>query len=188
MELDETFELLATCQDGDVLLEKIEEYQPNIVLIDISMPGASIETVISKVDKSCPDVQLIALTMHLEAFLAKKLLNLGLSGYVSKDAAFEELITAVRHVFMGEVFISPVMIDILFEYDKQQSGKPELTKREVEVLQNAGLGQSNKEIARTMNISERTVRFHLSNSCIKLKANGRANAVALALQSFIIHY
>ena len=188
LQTEDQFKLLATCLNGDDLLAKVLEHKPNIALVDISMPGANTEKIITTLKSLEPKIPVIVLTMHLEAFLAKKLLSLGLSGYISKDTAFEELITAIIKVSSGGLFISPNILKILFEYDKNNTHRNEasLTARELEVLKDVSLGYSNKEIARLLNITERTVRFHLSNCYVKLGAHGRAHAATLATQQLLI--
>jgi len=188
LSLQDSYNLCGFANNGDELLALIHDFKPDIALVDLSMPGASTEEIIKTTEINSPGTQLIALTMHLEAYKAKKLLELGLSGYVLKESAFEELATAIDKVHSGDHFLSPAMVKSLREYDKQYQEEKELTNREKEVLENAASGQSNKEIARTMDISERTVRFHVSNCCLKLNANGRANAVAIALKHAFITY
>lgn len=178
----DTYKLLATASCGDELIQLINKYTPSIALVDLSMPGAKTEDIIKSAEVNSPDTELIALTMHLEAHLANALLTLGLSGYVLKESAFEELIDAIDCVHRGEQFLSPSMIDALKQLDPADANISSLTSREQQVLVCASQGLSNKETARQLDISERTVRFHISNCCIKLNANGRANAVALALK------
>ena len=186
--LSDNYELCACATDGDSLLALIDEHKPDVALIDLSMPGASTADIIEAVDKHNPSTHLIALTMHMEAHIAKRLLSLGLSGYILKESAFEELTIAIDKVMEGDIFLSNDMVKLLTEYDEKYQEDGELTGREKEVLQHAATGQSNKEIARTMNITERTVRFHLSNCCLKLNANGRSNAIAIALKESFIRY
>lgn len=176
-----TFQLLGTGSNGDELIELIKQFSPAIALVDLSMPGAKTEEILQFAERHSPATQLIALTMHLEAHLAKTLLGLGLSGYVLKESAFEELSDAIENVQQGEQFLSPGMIEALSIFESTD-GNATLTTREVEVLACAAQGLSNKETGRQLDISERTVRFHISNSCLKLNAHGRANAVAEALK------
>jgi len=182
------FNLADVCEDGDALLSLIAQHRPDVALIDLSMPGANTDMIVEKVEADFPDTQLIALTMHLDPEMALELLSLGLSGYVLKDEAVDEVSNAINAVMKGEQFISPALAKAI--NDNQQ--KPEtknnfLTAREAQVLENAAKGQSNKEIARSLDISERTVRFHVSNCCVKLDAQGRSNAVAKAMHMDLIH-
>ncbi len=171
--------LIACCGDGDSLLDIIINKTPDIALVDLSMPGATTEDIVNTVEKKNLDTQLIALTMHKEPELAQELLELGLAGYVLKEEAFDELSNAIQAVLQGEQFISPNLLKAI-KNSKQQ--KDLLSRREIEVLQYAAEGVSNKKIAQLIGISERTVRFHVSNCCLKLDAHGRSHAIAKAVQ------
>ncbi len=171
--------LIACCGDGDSLLDIIINKTPDIALVDLSMPGATTEDIVNTVEKKNLNTQLIALTMHKEPELAQELLELGLAGYVLKEEAFDELSNAIQAVLQGEQFISPNLLKAI-KNSKQQ--KDLLSSREIEVLQYAAEGMSNKKIAQLIGISERTVRFHVSNCCLKLDAHGRSHAIAKAVQ------
>lgn len=182
------FNLIKVCEDGDTLLSLISKHKPDIALIDISMPGASTETIVKIVESDYPDTHLIALTMHLEPQLAEKLFELGLCGYVLKEEAFDELGKAINALQAGEQYISPKLMRAIADSHKKNTNKALLTIRETDVLGFAAKGQSNKEIARSLDISERTVRFHISNCCVKLEAHGRSNAIARALKMELINF
>jgi len=171
--------LIASCGDGDSLLDIIINKTPDIALVDLSMPGATTEDIVNTVEEKNLNTQLIALTMHKEPELAQELLELGLAGYVLKEEAFDELSNAIQAVLQGEQFISPNLLKAI-KNSKQQ--KDLLSSREIEVLQFAAEGMSNKKIAQLIGISERTVRFHVSNCCLKLDAHGRSHAIAKAVQ------
>lgn len=179
---DPTCVLLQRCSDGNELQVAVATHKPDIVLLDLSMPGPSSEELITWFNKNFPSVQIIALTMYSNNQYAQELLALGLSAYVLKDSAFDDLHLAINEVRGGGQFVSPG----LFEFLQPGAADSSLTKRELEVLSCAAHGQGNKEIARDLDISERTARFHLSNCCIKLKAQGRSHAVAKAVQMAII--
>lgn len=181
------FNLVAVCENGDDLLTLIDQHHPDVALIDISMPGANTEMIVEKVEADFPDTYLIALTMHLDPEMAEELLSLGLSGYVLKEEAFDEVSNAINAVITGDQFISPVLAKAInINQQKSETRKDFLTARELEVLKSAANGESNKAIARALDISERTVRFHVSNCCVKLEAHGRSNAVAKAMQMGLI--
>lgn len=174
--------LLETCSDGEQLLTLISKHNPDIALVDISMPGPGIENIVESVSSLSVNTKLIALTMHLEAGRASRLFALGLSGYVLKDDAFEQLELAIQAVASGDEYISPRMVNEMNVAD----GVTSLTARELEVLQYLSEGLINKIIAQQMGVSERTVRFHISNCCLKLHANRRSGVVAKALQMKLI--
>ncbi|EPJ47719.1 MAG: hypothetical protein OFPII_11310 [Osedax symbiont Rs1] len=174
----EDFCLIGKCEHRDQLPQLIALHQPDIVLMDISMPGAAIESVLKAAEKEHSELKFLALTMHSEPTLVTQLLHLGMSGYILKEDAFDELEPAIRKVVAGEQYISCSLLEVM---QQSHSGSQTLTHRETEILCYVGRGYSNKNVAKFLEISERTVRFHLSNCCIKLKANGRTNAVAKAL-------
>ena len=178
-------ELVAIGYDGHQLLAIIDEYQPDIALIDLSMKGPNTQEIIAYVVKHHPTTKLIALTMYHDPHEAKKLMNAGLAGYVLKESAFEDVTQAVTQVIQGKHFISAPLAQEI-EQLPFDDNHLFLTEREKHILTNAAHGSSNKEIANSFGISERTVRFHLANCCEKLNANGRSNAVAIALHRHLI--
>jgi DNA-binding NarL/FixJ family response regulator len=175
--------MLETCSEGEQLLTLISKHHPDIALVDISMPGPGIENIVESVSALDVKTKLIALTMHLEAGRASRLFALGLSGYVLKDDAFEQLELAILAVASGDEYISPRMVS---EMKGAEDENVSLTARELEVLQYLAEGLINKTIAEEMGVSERTVRFHISNCCLKLRANRRSGVVAKALQMNLI--
>ena len=175
--------LLETCGEGEQLLALVAKHHPDIALVDISMPGPGIENIVESVSALAVNTKLIALTMHLEAGRASRLFALGLSGYVLKDDAFEQLELAIKAVASGDEYISPRMVS---EINGSGDGDVSLTVRELEVLQYLSKGLINKIIAQHMGVSERTVRFHISNCCLKLDANRRSGVVVKALQMNLI--
>lgn len=185
-QLMEEFELIEIAEDGDRFLEIITQYSPDIALLDLSMPGANTKEILNTLAMLESSTKVIALTMHQEAQLAQNYFDLGLSAYVLKEAAFDELREAVETVMQGGVYISPSMSEAIQFLSMQKKSQVLLTNREADVLSCAAKGQTNKEIARTLEITERTVRFHISNCCLKLEAQGRSHAVAKALQASMI--
>lgn len=176
--------LLKTCNNGDDLLQLAQQYTPDIVLLDLSMPGADTETIIHTLETRLPQTKLIALTMCFDYTTAQNLLALGLSGYVLKDAAFHELETAIHQVYAGDEFVSTSLIHAI--RDASDTVDTLLTSKEKAILTDVAQGHKNHAIAEKHFITERTVRFHLANCCIKLDANGRTHAVAKALSLNLI--
>ncbi len=175
--------LFEICSDGEELLALILKHQPDIALVDISMPGPGIENIVERISGLDINTRLIALTMHLEAGRASRLFALGLSGYVLKDDAFEQLTMAIQAVASGDEYISPRIVSAM---NSASDRDVSLTAREMEVIKYLSDGMTNKTIAQHMGISERTVRFHISNCCLKLDANRRSGVVAKALQMNLI--
>lgn len=183
----DNIDLMDVAENGDHLLSLIKIHRPDIALIDLSMPGASTEIIIQTVIDFHPDTQLLALTMHMEPQIALNLFALGLSGYVLKEYAYDELEDAINTIRAGEQYISPFLLNEINQYrNKYQDTKSILTKKEIMVLVQVAQGQSNKEIARKLKITERTVRFHLSNCFLKLEVNNRSSAVTAAIKLKLI--
>jgi len=179
---DQSLNFVASCNDGDALQSLVNQHGADVVLLDLSMPGPSTEQLIDWFGENFPDIQLIALTMFSNGRYAQELLQLGLSAYVLKDCAFDDLHLAIEEVMAGGQFLSAELMAAMRAGNEESS----LTNRELEVLHGAANGLGNKEIARELNITERTARFHLSNCCVKLDANGRSHAVAKAVQLSMI--
>ncbi|MBL4759539.1 MAG: response regulator transcription factor [Mariprofundaceae bacterium] len=178
-----SIQMIDVCNDGDQLLALISEYNPDVALVDISMPGPGIESIVESVEALSVKTKIVALTMHLESDRAIRLLELGLSGYVVKDAAFEQLELAILSVADGDEYISPIILEAIREVGNTfDESTPMLTARELEVVQFLPEGFTNKMIARKLGISERTVRFHIANCCLKLNASRRSHVVAKAIQ------
>lgn len=184
----ESVKLLGTAIDGDQTLNMIETYQPDIALIDLSMPGATTEQIIAFVEKNMLTTQLIALTMLKDGHKAEQLLALGLWSYVLKDMAFEDLLNSIRQVRFGKKFISPALLEEMSK-DSQSliAEKPYLTERETEVLMCVAQGDSNKQIAYKLGISQRTVCFHMTNCFIKIDAINRTDAIIKAVNYGLIN-
>lgn len=176
-------EIVGCAATGEDLLTLIVAQTPDIALVDISMPGPPGEVLATQITKMTAPPKLIAVTMHKEVGLAQSLLSRGFSGFVIKDAAFEELLLAIDTVAYGESYISPAL-----NRDGAETGsRPvELTRRESEVLRAAAQGLPNKGIALDLSISESTVKFHLENILRKLCARNRTEAIAIARRDRMI--
>lgn len=175
--------VVATTDNGDDLLHLIDEHAPDVALVDVSMPGPGIRAIAKSIGESTVPTKLIALTMHLEPAMAATLIDQGFSGYVIKDAAFDELLVAIRHAVEGRTFISAAML----EMEKAGSGNAAgLTPRELECLKSAAEGMSNRLIAKRLHVSVRTVKYHFENILRKLDASRRGEAVAIGRRRNII--
>ncbi len=173
-------DLLGSATNGDETFNLINRCQPDIALIDLSMSGASIDQIICMIERQSYSTRLIALTMLKDGYKAQKLLSLGLSGYVLKDNAFEDLLIAIEKVSAGENFMSPLLLEEM-QIKETSVTLPYLTGREVEVLICAVDGDSNKQIAYKLGITQRTVCFHMRNCFTKLEATNRTQAIVKAL-------
>lgn len=181
-------ELLGSATNGKETLQLIAQYQPDIAIIDLSMVGATAEQIIQCVEQNSFSTQLIALTMLKDIHRAQQLLAFGLSGYVLKDMAFEDLLNSIEQVRAGKKFLSPALIaQIPNGGTLEKSEIPHLTQREFEVLMCVAKGESNKVIAYQLHISQRTVCFHMTNCFIKLDATNRTEAIIKAVNYGLIN-
>ncbi|MEM6933073.1 MAG: response regulator transcription factor, partial [Pseudomonadota bacterium] len=157
----------------------IADQTPDVAIVDISMPGPGPAGIVDAMETSGTQCRAVALTMHFEPSYARQLLANGMSGYVVKEAAFDELVTAIRTVAEGDQYLCRVLVDLVPD-------EAPLTEREQECLAGAAGGMTAKMIARELGITERTVRFHISNICRKLGVQRRTEAVAEALRMGLI--
>lgn len=157
-------EVVAEAGDGQEALHLITQLQPNIVLMDISMPKLNGLEVTRRMVKQFPEVRIIMLSMHMNEEYVLQALNAGAAGYLLKDSSIAELELAIRSVFDGETYLSPPVSRHIADYVRrvgsQTSMLERLTPRQREILQLIAEGQTVKEIAGRLNISAKTVETH----------------------------
>ncbi|MEM7300663.1 MAG: response regulator transcription factor [Pseudomonadota bacterium] len=175
----EGMEIVADIDNGNDLLSTIATHSADVALVDVSMPGPGIVVLCDQVEQSELQCALVALTMHYEPSFALSLIETGLNGYVVKDDAFEELLSAVDAVRRGDTYVSKALLEA-------GGSQSELTAREFACLSAAAAGDTNKMIARALSISGRTVQFHIINACRKLGAQRRSQAIAIARERGLI--
>lgn len=183
------FEVVGEAQDGDEAFKKARELMPDIVLMDIYMPGCDGLTATRRIKKTLPSVNVIILTISEEDKKLFEAIKCGAHGYLLKKIEPKELFEMLRGVSLGEAPISrATAAKILNEYAKQiQRGPQEipeekLSPREQEVLELISKGLTNKEIGNKLGISENTVKNHLKNILDKLHLENRVQAATFALQ------
>ncbi len=180
-------ELVGEAEDGYEVLRMAEELRPNLVLMDISMPGQSGMEAMQKLKKELPETHIILLTVHEDEGLLRKAIQTGASGYVIKRAAESELIHAIRAVLRGDIYIHPAMTRALLKDIVPLAREPHivkdiLTQREIEVLKMITRGYTNNQIAAELSISTRTVEGHRANLMSKLDLHSRVELVEYAEQ------
>jgi DNA-binding NarL/FixJ family response regulator len=174
--------------DGHAAYRSIVELCPNVAVMDLSMPGLSGAQTTEKLRRSCPDVKVVALTVHEADSYLRGLLEAGAVGYILKRSAAEELIHAIRTVAAGGVYLDSSLAGKLVSayIDYRSIAEPahpgELSEREAGVVRLIALGHSNKVIAATLSISIKTVETHKARSLEKLGLHSRADLVQYALQ------
>jgi len=186
-------EVVGEAANGDDTIALVEDLAPDVVLLDVMMPGMSGIDAARVIKTVSPRTRVVILTVHTNEEFLFDAIKAGAMGYLLKDASSEELLRAIRVVFQGEGLLAPTMAAKIFkEFARTASVQglasvlAPLTQREVEILQHVTGGQANKEIAHRLGISERTVKNHLSNIMEKLHVNSRTQAAVYALRAGLV--
>jgi DNA-binding NarL/FixJ family response regulator len=176
-------EVVGEAADGVAALERAGATNPDVVILDISMPRTNGMIAAKTLKQRQPDVRIIALTRHEDQRYVEELLRAGASGYVLKQSAPADLLKAVRAVAAGGIYLDPSMTarvaDGLLGAPRQPLAEAgaKLTDRETEVLRLVAIGYSNVEIAAQLNISVKTVEVHKANAMRKLGLSGRVDVI-----------
>ena len=191
LELDENIKVVAEASDGAEAIEKLKEYNVDVLLLDINMPNMNGLDTLMNIKKNNIDVKVLILTIHNEVDYLIKAVEIGCDGYVLKDSDSNLLRKAIYTVYEGEKFIQPSLTPILnaglaskVEIDDKLN---ELTRREIEVLKLIAEGLFNKEIASKLDISERTVKNHVSNIFKKIDVSDRTQAAVFAIKNNLVN-
>jgi NarL family two-component system response regulator YdfI len=188
LETEEGFDLVGEAADGAEALRLSAQHHPDVVLMDLRMPGMDGLTAIERLRHEMPEIAVVILTTFNEDDLMLRGLRLGAKGYLLKDTSREALFNAIWAAARGETLLAPdILMRLLNQVEKpSQVSKPEediiLTEREREVLAAVARGDRSKEIAFRLGISERTVKAHLASIYGKLGVDSRAAAIAAAAQ------
>lgn len=188
----EDITVIAEAADGREVLERLKEVQPEIILMDITMGDTNGIDTTKLVKAAYPNIKILALSMHSESGYIIKMLEVGASGYLLKDAGKEEMETAIRIIAKGKTYYSQQVSSIIVQHltnpnkPKVAKGGVPLTKREVEVLRLIADEYSNPEIAKELFISIRTVDTHRRNLLEKLQAKNTAGLVRYAIKHGIV--
>ena len=191
---DAGFEVVAEAGGAEAAVTAAEEHQPDLVLLDILMPGVSGLEVVEKISAVAPTASVVLLTASESEEDLLVGVKAGARGYVTKDAPFEDLVGALKAVDSGGAAVSPNMAGKLLDVTRQllrhqellQSRKPVLTGREIEVLSLVSQGQTSRQIGTALFISENTVKNHIRNILDKLGLHSRSEAVLYAVREDLI--
>jgi two-component system, NarL family, response regulator YdfI len=187
--LGEGFVLVGEAADGVASIRAVAETQPDVVLMDLRMPGMDGLEAIKQIHSEWPQVAIVILTTYNEDEWLIQGLRAGASGYLLKDASSETLFHAIRSAARGETLLQPDVLARLLSHTSPQpprsgkefAGRIEFTEREREVLAAVARGERSKEIAMHLGISLRTVGAHLTSIYTKLGVDSRTSAVATAI-------
>jgi len=189
LEREEDLEVVAEAGDGEEAVRLAKSQRPDVAIVDIAMPKLSGIEATKQIKALCPATAVLILTAYDDDQYIYALLEAGAAGYLLKNVRRRDLIEAVRAVNAGESVLHPVIARKVLDRLARPSDKPSedgtlesLTERELEVLKLAAKGMSNRDIARHLNLSIRTVQAHLSTVFNKMQVGSRTEAVVQALQ------
>ena len=191
LEFDKSIEVIEQASDGLECLEKIEGVKPDILLLEIDMPQMNGIEVLEKLKEQNNPVKVLVLTVHSEIEYLVKAIDIGASGYILKDSGSAELKNAIQCIMENNPYIQPSLIPalksrlVVRDIDKEKLEA--LTKREMEILTQVASGMFNKEIANNLDISERTVKNHISNIFKKIDVSDRTQAAVFAIRNNLIN-
>ncbi len=193
LEREPGFEVVAEAANGSEVVELAERHHPDVVVLDISMPGESGLQVAARLRRSVPDARVLILSMHDNTEYVLESVRAGAHGYLLKDTAATELRRAVLAVRAGEAFFSPPIARRLsaavrgdLEREQRTGDLGSLTAREREVLHGIAVGRTNKEIAAELGISHRTVETHRESLMRKLRIRTVAGLTKFALEMGLV--
>jgi two-component system response regulator NreC len=193
LEAETDIEVVGEALNGEEAAQMAEALHPDLILMDIGMPGTNGLEATRQIKARFPDIHILVLTMHRSDEYFFEMLKAGASGYLLKAAETSELIGAIRAVARGEVFLYPTMArQLLQDYlqrlnDPNETGQPTLTPREKEILRLLAEGHSNKEIADKLVVSPSTIHSHRTNLMQKLNLSSRYELIQYARQRGLIH-
>jgi two-component system response regulator NreC len=186
-------EVVGEAADGVEAIEAVKRTKPDIVLMDISMPRLGGLEATIEIKKLYPDIKILVLTQYEDMVYIKRFFKAGASGYLLKKAVGEDLLTAIRAVNAGKVYVHPsIASGVVDGYlgirkeDQMEDPYELLTDREKQVLKLIAEGLTHKEAADVLNISAKTVIAHQTNISEKLKIHSRAGLIKFAIQKGII--
>jgi len=180
---EKDMKLIAEAGSGAEAVWAFRQYHPDIVLMDLRMPGMDGIEATKEIRKIDPEAKIIALTSYDGDQEIYRALEAGVRGYILKESVHTEIVRAIRVVYSGKRLMPPEVAERLSEHFPQVA----LTPREIEVLQHVAKGLGNKEIGVRLGTAAGTVKMHLQNILSKLGASDRTHAVTLAIRRGIIH-
>ncbi|MEB7998850.1 response regulator transcription factor [Staphylococcus saprophyticus] len=183
----EDLEVIGGFSDGQTFLDYLENNTlPDIVLLDLVMPEMNGIEITEWMKKKYPNVKILVLTSYIDDEHVISAIDKGADGYEMKDVEPEQLIKTIKHVLAGEKIIHPQAQHVIETVNKKPHYANKLSKRESEVLTEMAKGKTNKEIAETLFVSEKTIKTHVSHIFSKLQVTDRTQAAIYAMQNNLI--
>ncbi len=192
LNLCEDVQVVAEASDGRQALACVREHSPDVVVMDMAMPGMDGLEATKRIVKEHPQTKILVLSQHDNERYVLPILRAGALGYVLKRSFASELVTAIRAVSRGECFVPPAITKMLLTNYRQQAEPAQvesgdvLTDREIEVLKLVAEGRSSQEIADLLNVSKKTVMCHRANIMAKLDIHNRANLIKYAINHGLV--
>lgn len=190
IEFDGDIKVISQASNGEDCLKQLSVELPDIILLDVNMVGMNGIDVLKEIRKNRIPVKVAMLTIHNEIEYLVSLVDIGVEGYILKDSSSAELVRAIKHINQGETYIQPDLIPALnsrlIHRDEDKEKIEALTRRELEVLKLVAKGHFNKEIAIQLDISERTVKNHISSIFRKIDVSDRTQAAVFAIKNNLI--
>ncbi len=181
-------EVLGEAEDARTALEQTCRFMPDVVLLDVSMPGGGLQAA-KDIAAVCPVVRIVMLTVSADEETVQEALKVGASGYVLKGVSGTELISIIRNIRAGESYVTPSLAASVPQASQQtrrtSAARGERTPRERDSLTELARGASNKDIAGALGISERTVKHHMTNVLQKLHLKNRVEAALFAQKAVV---
>ncbi|MDP9242446.1 MAG: response regulator transcription factor [Actinomycetota bacterium] len=187
--LSDEVEVLGEASTGEEAVEAVSKLGPDVVFMDVRMPGMGGIEATRLIRRSSPDTRVILFTVDDSRAALHEAIQADVSGYLLKDATVDELVNAARLAMEGKAVIHPELTAAFLEEVQNAEDRPEavaLSKREQQILQKVAYGATTREVAHDLGISPHTVKTHLERIFEKLGANDRAQAVAIAIRGGIV--
>ena len=180
--------LIADAKTGKEAIRLIEQDEPDVVLMDLVMPGMDGVELTHEVRRRFPSVQIVALTSFKDENYVHDALQAGAIGYLLKDTTIDEIADAIRSAYAGRPTLAPEATQFLIEKATRTPPTPtfNLTERELEVLTLIAEGLTNRQIAEHLSVSRSTIKFHVSSLLAKMGVSSRTEATALAMQHRLV--
>lgn len=200
LDTQDSVKVIGEASNGEEAIERAQKLNPDVILMDITMPVIDGLTATHHIKQTCPESQVLALTVHEDKEYFIQMLGAGASGYITKQAASDELVMAIKAVSKGHVYLQPAMARWLLEdYQRLSDGlenEPEeppqnadlntLTKRERQVLELVGEGHNNKRMGEKLGLSPKTIARHRERIMKKLNMHSRTELVKFAIRTGLI--
>lgn len=187
LEGEKEIQVIGTAYSGEEAIEKANKLKPDIILMDIRMPGIDGIEATKIIKSNNPSIQIIAISVYEEDELVIQMFQAGAVGYILKDISLENLVKAIKNVYRGNAIINPrISRKLLGMLIGDKNTDLALTTREIEILREVARGKSNREIGEKLYLSESTVKTHISHIFQKIGVRSRSEAILYAVKRGLI--